>query len=65
MPKSARLSDVSALTMRATSTPILAIIARMAVNELESRCPVGYEDLAIKCRTMISELSVNARRKAH
>lgn len=37
MPKVVKLSDVSFDTMKATSTPILAIVARMAVTELESR----------------------------
>jgi hypothetical protein len=37
MPKVTKLVDVSMETMKNTSTPILAIVARMAVTELEGR----------------------------
>lgn len=56
MPKINKLHDVSAETMRATSTPILAVIARMAVNELEARAGVAAETLAAMARGRITDV---------
>lgn len=56
------LSDVSATTMRETTTPILAIIARMAVTELEARAPIGFEATANDCRALITTLAAQSRR---
>lgn len=67
MPKVTKLSDVSIDTMRATSTPILAIIARMAVTELEGRTAEKSETLASLIRGYITELEHRAptrRRRA-
>ena len=60
MPKVTKLSDVSIDTMRATSTPILAIIARMAVTELEGRAVEKSETLASLIRGYITELEHRA-----
>jgi len=65
MPKVTKLSDVSIDTMRATSTAILGIIARMAVTELESRTADKSETLASLVRGYITQLEhrVPTRRK--
>lgn len=56
MPKVVKLTDVSTDTMRGTSTPILAIVARMAVTELEARSAEKSETLASLVRGYITEL---------
>jgi hypothetical protein len=58
------LRDVSMSTMEATSTPILAMVARMAVTELEWRTK-DCETLASLVRGYITELEhrVPKRRK--
>lgn len=65
MPKVTKLSDVSMDTMKATSTPILAIVARMAVTELEERVGGAGETLASILRGHITALAdlIPQRRK--
>lgn len=60
MPKVTKLSDVSIDTMQATSTNILAIVARMAVTELEARCQGKGETLASIIRGDITKLAEQA-----
>lgn len=69
MPKIVKLTDVSADTMTATSTNILAVVARMAVNELEARAQGKGETLASMARGAITDLAAvannpNGRRRA-
>lgn len=66
MPKVTKLSDVSMDTMKATSTPILAIVARMAITELEGRISGAQgETLASLLRGHVTALEhlVPQRRK--
>lgn len=56
MPKVMKLSDVSMETMKNTSTPVLAIVARMGVTEIEGRTSENSETLAALVRGYISEL---------
>lgn len=67
MPKITKLHDVSAATMAATSTPILAVVARMAVNELEQRAArlqrhaESAQRVAHNARILITLLEVSVK----